>query len=630
MEYHRYEYQALDGPRKFRLLRMFADSDEAHIRAELVTTPLEQAGCYTALSYVWGDEKPLYDAYVNNQALSVRGNLLGALRKCRKQGVMTIWADALCINQKDPQERADQVMLMPEIYKTAHEVFYYLGELRSDESRQLTILFESLFRFASLPRGERGRPAEKDLDWADLPRYGLPAVEDPKWKTLIHFMEHPWFSRIWVVQESAIATGGRFSYGDEWIDQQKLLFTIHTLSEYPSFANRIDRTPRANFSPVTQAILRCYLISMLQGGYIVIGYMGATLRRLPLSVLLSQSSVSHASDPRDLVFALLGISQEAEEPALRPNYTESVEEVYLRVAKYMVENENGVILLQHAYGQKTRNTLPSWVPRWDDQAGLQPLPARADGMRTSAIFSATGRSQEVLSLSKNGRIVVARGIILDTIQQVGSCEYIPTADDKIKPKPFDGFTRPMACLAEMLRMMGNTKQYPTGETNLEILCRLSVCDRWKGDARAPKELLEGLKMWVTTEMAKCHHQKQQMRQILGPGYGRNISLVAKNIPKGYLPSKDPQMQCYPFEFRHHSLGQFSRAIRCRSMRGYMCQVPIGSEIGDKVVLIQGSEVPYVLRPSHDGTYHVMGNCYVHGIMYGEAWDESMVEDIQIS
>jgi len=41
--------------------------------------------------------------------------------------------------------------------------------------------------------------------------------------------------------------------------------------------------------------------------------------------------------------------------------------------------------------------------------------------------------------------------------------------------------------------------------------------------------------------------------------------------------------------------------------------------GDEVWLLAGGRVPYVLRPSPnaDGTYFLIGDCYVHGIMEGE-------------
>jgi hypothetical protein len=52
-----------------------------------------------------------------------------ALRDLRDDTApITLWVDAICINQKDPDERAQQVSLMSEIYRYADEVLIWLGE----------------------------------------------------------------------------------------------------------------------------------------------------------------------------------------------------------------------------------------------------------------------------------------------------------------------------------------------------------------------------------------------------------------------------------------------------------------------------------------------------------------------
>lgn len=55
--------------------------------------------------------------------------------------------------------------------------------------------------------------------------------------------------------------------------------------------------------------------------------------------------------------------------------------------------------------------------------------------------------------------------------------------------------------------------------------------------------------------------------------------------------------------------------------GYIGWAPIGTEIGDVVCVLLGSNVPLILRPAtepDDGNWLVVGPAYVHGLMYGEA------------
>jgi hypothetical protein len=47
--------------------------------------------------------------------------------------------------------------------------------------------------------------------------------------------------------------------------------------------------------------------------------------------------------------------------------------------------------------------------------------------------------------------------------------------------------------------------------------------------------------------------------------------------------------------------------------------PIAMEAGDVVCVLYGAKVPFVLRPSN-GHYLLVGECYTHGLMNGEAID----------
>jgi hypothetical protein len=56
-----------------------------------------------------------------------------------------LWADAVCINQKDNDERSHQLIVMARIYSSAEEVMAWLGPAadQSDEVIDLVALFPS-------------------------------------------------------------------------------------------------------------------------------------------------------------------------------------------------------------------------------------------------------------------------------------------------------------------------------------------------------------------------------------------------------------------------------------------------------------------------------------------------------
>ena len=56
-------------------------------------------------------------------------------------------------------------------------------------------------------------------------------------------------------------------------------------------------------------------------------------------------------------------------------------------------------------------------------------------------------------------------------------------------------------------------------------------------------------------------------------------------------------------------------------RGYVGLGQEGFRSGDVVCILLGGEVPYLLRQSaspHMGYFNLLSECYVHGIMDGEA------------
>jgi hypothetical protein len=64
----------------------------------------------------------------------------------------------------------------------------------------------------------------------------------------------------------------------------------------------------------------------------------------------------------------------------------------------------------------------------------------------------------------------------------------------------------------------------------------------------------------------------------------------------------------------------------RTANGYLALLPFDTEPTDTVVLLQGGKTPYVVR-RREGCWEFVGDCYVHGIMDGEAWNESILEDM---
>jgi hypothetical protein len=118
----------------------FKTLEEGHIRVltivgpdlplqcNLVHVPIEDAGQYDALSYVWGSSDRTEFIICDGQRLDVTSNLYSALCQITKNRMpWTVWIDGICIDQQNDEEKAIQVGCMDIIYSTARCVRIWLG-----------------------------------------------------------------------------------------------------------------------------------------------------------------------------------------------------------------------------------------------------------------------------------------------------------------------------------------------------------------------------------------------------------------------------------------------------------------------------------------------------------------------
>lgn len=91
-----------------------------------------------------------------------------------------------------------------------------------------------------------------------------------------------------------------------------------------------------------------------------------------------------------------------------------------------------------------------------------------------------------------------------------------------------------------------------------------------------------------------------------------------------LPSSDKML---PF----NCMFEFAMGRRlCWTEKGYLGLVPSQARMGDEVWLLKGGRVPFVLRRVGGGeNRELVGDCYMHGIMYGEAFEDERCEDVSI-
>jgi len=177
-----YVYKKIDGHREIRLLKLIHGAAEAPLEGILFTTtfsppsdnglsPNPKPCTYTALSYCWGPDEPrnpilMYVEENDNKVLPhltstlpsgifyVQDNLNAALRQLRDPKVdVIIWADAICIDQSDSQEKSGQIARMDEIYTRASNVCDWLVT----ETAQSKETFPFFWNMGSKARSHHGK-----------------------------------------------------------------------------------------------------------------------------------------------------------------------------------------------------------------------------------------------------------------------------------------------------------------------------------------------------------------------------------------------------------------------------------------------------------------------------------------
>ncbi|CAM1510874.1 Fc.00g083870.m01.CDS01 [Cosmosporella sp. VM-42] len=617
-----YKYIDLKNPNNnIRLLTVIADDFNTPLRSRLEEVSFKNAPKYIALSYVWGSPESGKSLQIDNRILSIQPNIFDALRRFRAVfGAFTIWIDAICINQSNLDERSAQVSIMRIIYESAGCVFVYFGE--DDEAQQLQSLFDSLIDFIPVLASS----SDLELDWNQLSKYGLPDVLSSRWHQFVRFLEHPWFLRAWVFQEILVAKESIFILGDCKINQVDLFMLLHVLITVHHLEGYIDRTSRMRLSPMVEAAQRCTSIISAQGP-VIARFIPQTWTSKPLIALLRQNITSKATDPRDHVFAFLGVSNEADEPELQPDYKEEVDDTYKRVGRYMAERGFTPLLLE-CTTRTNPPDWPSWIPRWHETGNHTFM--LGTGMRMSSLFTAAGKSIPAFQCQADYALL-AHGIIVDTISRIGGRHICIDSLERLESAG-EGNNEVMAGLIGAFLMLYSSHQYLNSETMSEVLYRLLVCDQQLSKAqKAPKEYHKGLAVLLNAakkQFHRLHHQQNNSDFLMAHLL---ISFMLRIMPELALQNDNEELESrqWALEFLRASFKCCSRLVRYTTAKGYIGQAIPDVKLDDKVALLQGCDVPLILRPIENGTYTYISTCYLHGVMYGEAWNEEKIHTITI-
>ena len=330
----------------------------------------------------------------------------------------------------------------------------------------------------------------------------------------------------------------------------------------------------------------------------------------------------NATDPRDKVFAILGLVVDAEDEELQPDYDASVRDVHINTARHLFLRDSSILILHKAGigSSGTLKDLPSWVPDW---TGPNEMcfggTVRTSGYRAGLDISARvrpGPTKETLLL---------QGMAIDQIKDVGTTRpRAPSGgDDKVNVEFIQKASN------WLLEVESVASKIP-GQTNRA---------RWpqapyppSSSTRESQTLYEAF--WRTLIANACLGSPGS-GFICGPvlsevgGYYQSYCKIAlglgRSIYDGQTISNATSVTQSNLFSRAHTSATEGRKFFV-TQRGFMGLGNQAAEVGDLVVVLAGGVTPFVLRRDGVDLYRLVGEAYVHGLMEGKYLKAGWTED----
>ena len=153
------------------------------------------------MSYCCGNQTPQDYITLNNTRVQIPATAAQALRGIRKTDqALAVWIDAICINSKDPRERAQQVLLMSRIYSSAAKTIVWLESEGDVADKKVADCASEWQRHLSEHNVED--MTMETLMGTDLkvPEF-LRSAANHYFASLLVYLKQRWFCRLWVYQE---------------------------------------------------------------------------------------------------------------------------------------------------------------------------------------------------------------------------------------------------------------------------------------------------------------------------------------------------------------------------------------------------------------------------------------------
>lgn len=661
-----FSYRPLSQERsEIRLVR-FVDSDEnptrSPIRLEICHVSLDDGVDefqYGALSYAWGDPHKLKTAqiYIGGELFVIGDNLHAGLMQLRENGVRSwLWIDSICIQQSDTEEKTWQVAQMRAIFGQAALVYIWLGPGCGETDR----VMDFVHRIA--PRVQASGAADIDMQKRDRIKMDLAtqlckqnntdddgevALMEPELATLmiglfeepglrpetgetslvdgIHIiLQREYWHRIWIIQEVTLAKdavvlcGAKSVASDIFHAVFRALKWASVLSQRTRDYRDFEKGLSTNFYENTALHTRRQYLY---------GDEPITLRSIVVpNGRPSQRPFYSASDPRDIVFGVLGIVTEEGALGLSVDYKKTPTQVFTALTRALIKRGDDESLVGNTIpnfhlgnivpmgeGNTCDLPLPTWVPDWREVGKRGFLDTRS--VYGNATRDTSPPSPDTSCTEEDDRLGRLRrpGCRVDVITEVMEPPRWELESEWGLPMRL---AKPQDFLASILEFANLGPESSPGEDHVwrtVMMEHFTVFLEGYFSFHAREEILSLVRKMARRERIDAKLLTPEQKRYV-KDYAETWNLYAETFEKllervaTYL---DDSIRLYS---RGRTLFKTSKG-----MFG-LCHVAVRP--GDVVILLWGTMSPIILRRRGQsngagGGFSWMGDAYVDGIMDGE-------------
>lgn len=582
-----YQYEPLPTREHTRVLALEPgpnDDSELPLVGSLKLLDLcdEDSEPFEAISYVWGPPEKTHVILLDGHPMRITASLRGALLQTRRvDQPRRLWADAICINQSDKDEKGHQVAAMGRVYKTSKRTLICLGVQNPEHAQHAAGLVDDVNLMI--------QNIQRDPDFSGEPgSFPVPAendtiISDSRWRLGWNEMSsHPWFGRGWVVQEASLGHDACVLWASVQIEWTAILRVNYWVASRGWSAiksqDAVSAVPRTLSVHHANSFARRHTgEASLFDKYPVYTYWASTLSTLFTARWLG------LSDPRDRIYAFMALDTSdgvLGDLQLEPNYERPFERIYHDFAIKYIEATGDLDILSFIRHDRESlatptmaEAIPSWVPRWDLELNiLSPLRVKM------------GDHPKTFMITDNNSILRVRGLLL------GFVEYSAAQEPYCR---FDQRSQALQIVISLWKEIvaasgvnGGPYEERQAFAFIDVLCHFDYS--------------RSLQEWTTRRQEFARHLQSYM-----PGSEPSSAIAISQRNESRTEQRS-------LEILSEEICSRGRRRFVILSRGYYGIAPPITRKGDLFALIYGTRTLSILRPV-DGKpryYQIVGPVYV--------------------